>query len=138
MEEAYDGGSCGGEELPFAADECDTEHAWWPPSAQPSSLMTAPQFPLHDQAQVETEADEWSVQWAECAEYGCRIDPTPSPHVETLIPWAIRRAAMLFPVRTGLGCDNVSPRAFARLSNDALVSLAAFSLRLTFLATGQK
>ena len=32
---------------------------------------------------------------------------------------------MLLPVRTGLGCDNVSPQAFARLSNNTLVFLAA-------------
>ena len=36
----------------------------------------------------------------------------------------LRRAAATFPTATGLGCDNIAPRALGRLSNQALESLA--------------
>ena len=44
------------------------------------------------------------------------------------MPAAIIDAAMEFPADTGLGHDNVSPRAFARLSWNALHALAALYL----------
>ena len=38
---------------------------------------------------------------------------------------AIRAAAKSFPAGTGLGVDNISPRAIARLSDEAIDTLAA-------------
>ena len=36
----------------------------------------------------------------------------------------IREAAKSFPINTGVGIDNVSPRALDRFSDDALAALA--------------
>ena len=41
-----------------------------------------------------------------------------------LTPEAIRAAAASFPAGTGLGVDNISPRTFSRLSDDAIAALA--------------
>jgi len=42
-----------------------------------------------------------------------------------LLPWAITRACETFPLNTGLGSDNIPPRAFLRLSALAIKALAA-------------
>ena len=106
----------------------DTEHddleAYIPAANAESQCDGEARAPLHDQAQVEAEADGWAKQWNEGGQYDLVIDPTSSPQLEPLLPWAIRRAALLFPSDTGVGCDNISPRAFARLSDEALQALA--------------
>ena len=42
----------------------------------------------------------------------------------------IRTAAFSFPASTGLGADNISPRALLRLSDDALTSLAVHMTKM--------
>ena len=45
--------------------------------------------------------------------------------LQALLPSAIRAASSSFPAGTGLGHDNISPRALARLSDSALIDLSA-------------
>jgi hypothetical protein len=81
--------------------------------------------PLADQMVVESQADELGQLWHEGSDY--RLPSWPAEHqqqLQQLLPWAIRAAAATFPIGTGLGADNVSPRAFTRLSEDALAALA--------------
>ena len=40
-----------------------------------------------------------------------------------LVVFVMRAAALSFPAGTGLGGDSVSPRALARLSDEALIAL---------------
>ena len=47
-------------------------------------------------------------------------DGEPPPPVQE---WALREAAASFPIATGVGMDNVSPRALLRLSSGALLAL---------------
>ncbi len=72
--------------------------------------------PLNSQEAVDTEADEWAEQWAEGddrypiqwpAAFGARM---PDPTVALVMA-----AAFTIPEGTGLGWDNVHPRAIARL-----------------------
>ena len=44
---------------------------------------------------------------------------------EDLMPLALIESAATFPIDTGLGADNIAPRAFLRLSHRAIVALAA-------------
>ena len=44
--------------------------------------------------------------------------------MQVLAPGAIRAAASTFPLGTGLGGDNIAPRAFLRLSDTACAALA--------------
>ena len=79
--------------------------------------------PLCDQADIETEAGQWAKLWKEGAAY---VDPFPGGAVPALAPFtagAIRAAASSFPAGTGVGCDNVAPRAVARLSDEVLAAL---------------
>ena len=79
--------------------------------------------PMCDQAVVEAEADKWGTLWNEGKrqpklEWGT-IDELPPLTVD-----AIRAAARSFPAGTGLGVDNISPRALLRLSDEAIAALA--------------
>ena len=80
--------------------------------------------PLSDQAAVDKEADTWAVLWQETARYEHPSFPGDCEAMEELMPDAIVAAAGSFPVGTGLGADNISPRAFGRLSMQALTALA--------------
>ena len=81
--------------------------------------------PLSDQADVEKEGDVWAALWREDQPYDCFLDPLGSPALEPLVPWAIRESAKSFPVSTGVGADNTSPRAVARLSDALIKALCA-------------
>ena len=78
---------------------------------------------LSPQAEVEAEANRWAAEWNEGAMYAA-----PFPHITecppTLIVQAILLAAATFAPLTGLGADNVSPRAYRRLTDQALLALA--------------
>ena len=52
-----------------------------------------------------------------------------------LLPWAILRACESFPLNTGLGGDNISPRAFLRLSAEAIEALAVLFMMFESLGT---
>ena len=79
--------------------------------------------PLCDQADVEQEADTWAELWDELGTYEGLVDPTGSPVPAPIVASTIRSAAMTFPAGTGLGGDNTSPRAFARLSDEVAYAL---------------
>jgi len=86
------------------------------------------QVPLSDQATVEAKADEWGSLWEECSDYRAPCIDVSNSTIADMLPWAIRNAAAPFPVNTGLGSDNISPRAILRLSEPGLVALAALFL----------
>jgi hypothetical protein len=68
------------------------------------------EVPLSDQAAVDKQADEWGTLWQELKEYEApafNIDEAP---LQALLPDAICPAAASFPIGTGLGADNISPR----------------------------
>jgi hypothetical protein len=75
--------------------------------------------PLCDQAAVDSEADKWASLW---------LSPVGAPPPPTFGVAELRSAALTFPVGTGTGVDNVSPRAFARLSDHLLMQLATILL----------
>ena len=77
-------------------------------------------IPLSDQGAVDREACRWGEEWAteSCYQepdfaHGA-VDKLPNLLVHTL-----RDAAATFPAGTGLGCCNLAPRAFTRLSDAA-------------------
>ena len=82
--------------------------------------------PLCDRAAVDLEAEEWAKQWAVGAEYqplpfGADEDERPPPALAAAM---LREAAASFPAATGVGSDNIGPRACTRLSDCALGALA--------------
>jgi len=81
--------------------------------------------PLSSQADVDREGEGWADLWLEGGAYDAICRPDVADALDPLWPDALRRSAMSFPVGTGKGADNVAPRAFARLSDDALRALAA-------------
>ncbi len=84
--------------------------------------------PLSDQASVEVERQKWEPLWQVGEEYPeleFPDDPENQHQLQALMPWAIRRAADSFPMGTGLGADNIAPRAINRLSEDAILALCA-------------
>ena len=83
--------------------------------------------PMCDQAAVDLEGEEWATQWNVGAEYqplpfGDENGQQPSPDLAADM---MREAAASFPATTGVGSDNVGPRACSRLSDAALGALAA-------------
>jgi hypothetical protein len=91
--------------------------------------------PLSDQAAVEEEATAWANLWQVELPYNQPHFDCCQEHLAPIVPWAVATAAISFPAGTGLGCDNVSPKAFARLSPSALAALAA--LFMAFEKLGQ-
>jgi hypothetical protein len=100
------------------------------------SLMTVPRLaphgygteqaavlaPLSDQATVESEAQTWAKEWAVQAEYR-QPNFGDALQLPGLVVDTVRDVAMTFPAGTGLGCDNISPRSVARLSDAAIIAL---------------
>ena len=80
--------------------------------------------PLCDQAVVEQEADAWGKLWCEGQAYP-HLDWSGIEELPALLPEALRAAAGSFPPETGLGVDNIAPRALLRLSDESLEALAA-------------
>ena len=89
--------------------------------------------PLCDQAALEQEGGEWAELWDEGAEYNAMIEDELVEELEALTVPELKQAALSFPADTGLGADNISPRALARLSDEALASL----IRILHLAEKQ-
>ena len=81
------------------------------------------QVPLCDQAAVEQEADAWAQLWQEDRQYDGPALPPDLALAGELMPMALSAAAFTLPIGTGLGADNVSPRAFLRLSAAAIAAL---------------
>ena len=75
---------------------------------------------LSDQAETEHEADFWAELWDEKAAYNAGCDPLGTSTLAPLLPWALKQAALSFPAGTGLGADQIAPRAYARLSDHLL------------------
>jgi hypothetical protein len=75
------------------------------------------------QAEVEAEANRWALEWDESATYSASF-----PHITEMPPGLVAQAIILasatFAPLTGLGGDNVAPRAFGRLTLQALEALA--------------
>ena len=90
---------------------------WYPPGT--INVDNRP-IPLNDQAAIEHEAGGWAALWAEGRGYHLDIDTLLSPPPEPLQVAILKESAMSFPIGTGLGGDNVSPRAITRLT-DALI-----------------
>ena len=84
--------------------------------------------PLWDQGNDETQAEGWAELWQTTHQYTQPAFRITSEFFTDLMPMAILDAAMSFPADTGLGHNNASPRAFARLSWDALAALTALFL----------
>ena len=97
-----------------------------------SIATTAPvdacSVPLSDQAVVEQEAEVWAELWMEGSQYVEPAFQMEEAALADLLPAALVTAASTFPLGTGLGCDNIAPRAFARLSAGALLALSALFL----------
>ena len=78
-----------------------------------------------DQARVDDEARTWA-QWWQCRHEYPRLDfGGLGPPLPKLGVARIRSSARSFPTGTGLGADNLAPRAVARLSDAALLALIA-------------
>ena len=87
--------------------------------------------PAADQVTVEREAEEWAKWWQVQATYDDPFErlenreqaDTDRNELAPLTVADIRMAAKSFPIGTGVGVDNVSPRALDRLSDEAIEAL---------------
>ena len=66
----------------------------------------------------------WAALWKECSDYTACISPDDDSRLDPLDADDIYFAAMSFPIETGLGADNLAPRAVERLPRRALQVLA--------------
>jgi len=89
--------------------------------------------PLCDQADIELEAEGWASLWKESETYSCQCEPLDSEPLALLLPWAVSKSSLSFPAHTGLGADNVSPRAYSRLSHVLLKKLCALLMAIELL-----
>ena len=81
--------------------------------------------PLCAQADIDQEAAAWGKLWKELGDYNCSIDVSGSERPPPMEGHHLRRTALTFPAHTGVGVENISPRALARLSDECLDALAA-------------
>ena len=113
------------DDVPMAGDDffdCDNEEeALIPVGGQ---VSTDAKIPLSDQAMVNLEAEKWASLWLESEDYVQPEFGVPPDALAELMPNAISLAANSFPMGTGLGADNISPRAISRLSAAAILALA--------------
>ena len=72
--------------------------------------------PLCGQANVDKQAVDWGTLWEKNNMYNAPLFNLQIQMLEDLAPALITLAEMTFPGDTGLGDDNASPRALARLS----------------------
>ena len=80
---------------------------------------------MGEQQEVDAETVVWSKLWLASESFTPPGDLGDDHGVlEALCGEDLRRAAMTFPADTGRGVDNISPRAFARLSDELLEQLA--------------
>jgi hypothetical protein len=92
------------------------------------------EVPLSDQAVVDKEAAQWAELWQAESEYHTPDFGNDIEQLQPLLVVGVREAARTFPIHTGLGADNLAPRAVARLSNDSMHMLCL--LFMAFEATG--
>ena len=114
------------------ADFGDDDRECWE-DVTPGAVHTMPkvriyngshtEVPLSDQATVDQEAEKWAELWDEKADYS-ELDFGQPPPLDDLLLHALKAAAASFPLQTGVGADNIAPRALLRLSDDALRALA--------------
>ena len=81
--------------------------------------------PLSDQAAVDAEALQWANLWQHELEYVTPRFDIPLETLSDILPLALQESAATFPIDTGVGADNIAPRAYLRLSNAAIRTLAA-------------
>ena len=84
----------------------------------------ASSLPLNPQQAADQAADVWAAEWGVGLElpdvaWPADLGPLPPP---LLLP-ALQRALAEFPASTGLGWDNLHPRALLRLSDGLLLAL---------------
>ena len=91
-------------------------------SSSSGSVQHTKDTVLSQQAEVETEANRWAKEWDEAAEYQASF-PAITEAPPALVVHAIISAAATFAPLTGLGAVNVAPRAFGRLTTQALEAL---------------
>ena len=89
--------------------------------------------PLSDQATVEREAQSWAELWEEHNEYRSLASHIDAPPLPALLPSMLLRAAQSFPAGTGIGADNISPRAICRLSGEAIRCLCKLLVAMELL-----
>ena len=93
--------------------------------------------PLCDQAVVENECNGWVKLWLEGVETE-KLDWDDIPQLPDITPDELRLAAASFPRDTGLGSDNISPRALLRLSDEAMEALATLLSKMERTGTWTK
>jgi len=100
-----------------------------------TTTADAARVPLCDQAHVDGTGEEWATLWQEQDMY---IEPKfeiEESQYRQLLPWGICRACESFPLNTGLGGDNMSPRAVLSLSAEAIEALAVLFMLFESLGT---
>ena len=88
---------------------------------------------MSNQQTVDKEMEEWGSRWQVGSKYRLddnradsdAFDSLPLAVLPTPTPEQIIAACLTFPAGTGLGADNISPRAIARLPHDHLLLLLA-------------
>ena len=82
------------------------------------------EMPLHSQQEVKREARAWAVVWQSDAQPPGPVWPAiMGETMPALCVAAAMHACAAFPVNTGLGWDNLHPRALRRISVPAMVAL---------------
>ena len=95
--------------------------------AQLAPLLEAPAgipVPLDIQGAADQKARSWAMEWGagmQLPEVSWPVDLGPAP--PPLSMTALRDALIAFPAGTGLGWDDLHPRALLRLPNDTLEAL---------------
>ena len=85
----------------------------------------SPSVPRSDQAEVNATAVVWAELWQTDAPYpDIDFGDVGAESLPALSVAVLREAAASFPVHTGLGADNIAPRALLRLPDAALQELA--------------
>ena len=105
---------------------CTLEQGCSQPAAIDSRSVLSP---LSEQGALNKEAAAWAAQWAVGDQYQSPDFPPQllvSPQPITL--WALDTAAASFPAGTGLGADNLAPRAVLRLGDAARLMLVQIFL----------
>ena len=72
---------------------------------------------------MERQAKTWADLWQVDEQYSLPAFSQGAQHLQPLLSFALRLAAFSFQIGTGHGADNISPRAFSRLSDTALKAL---------------
>ena len=82
------------------------------------------EVPAAQQTMVDLEAEKWASLWHEGKEYHADIPQEECAFSTELLADALTAAARSFPADTGVGMDNIAPRALTRLSAEAIQALA--------------